>query len=296
MSGFEFVKKHNEGFVKEAGVVQKTRNSSTWRFILADKRAIFAISVLVILSVASLLAFLTPYDQNALSIQDKLLPPSGSHWFGTDDHGRDYFTRVLYGGRISIAVGVLSMIIAIVVGTLAGTISGYFGGVIDNLMMRFLDIFMSIPSFFLLMILNAYLKPGIGNIIVIIGLLSWMDVARIVRAETLTLKGREFVMYAQSSGAGFMRIILKHIIPNAIPSIVVAASLNVAGAILTESALSFLGLGVQQPNASWGSMLNNAQGYMGDATYLAIFPGLLILLTILSFNILGDVFRKAMAR
>ncbi|WP_408869195.1 ABC transporter permease [Brochothrix campestris] len=296
MSGFEFIKKHNEGFLKEAGDVQVVRHSSTWRYLLHDKRAVFALSVLVILTVASLLAFVSPYDQNALSATERLMPPSASHWFGTDDHGRDYLTRVLYGGRISMTVGLLSMVIAIVVGTLAGTISGYFGGVIDNLMMRFLDIFMSIPSFFLLMILNAYLKPGIANIIIIIGLLSWMDVARIVRAETLTLKGREFVLYAKSSGANVMRIIVKHIIPNALPSIVVAASLNIAGAILTESALSFLGLGVQQPNASWGSMLNNAQGFMANASYLALFPGLFILLTILAFNILGDVFRKAMSR
>lgn len=296
MSGFEFIKKHNEGFLKEAGDVQVVRHSSTWRYLLHDKRAVFALSVLVILTLASLLAFVSPYDQNALSATERLMPPSASHWFGTDDHGRDYLTRVLYGGRISITVGLLSMVIAIVVGTLAGTISGYFGGVIDNLMMRFLDIFMSIPSFFLLMILNAYLKPGIANIIIIIGLLSWMDVARIVRAETLTLKGREFVLYAKSSGANVMRIIVKHIIPNALPSIVVAASLNIAGAILTESALSFLGLGVQQPNASWGSMLNNAQGFMANASYLALFPGVFILLTILAFNILGDVFRKAMSR
>ncbi|EUJ37232.1 oligopeptide ABC transporter permease [Brochothrix campestris FSL F6-1037] len=285
-----------KAFLKEAGDVQVVRHSSTWRYLLHDKRAVFALSVLVILTVASLLAFVSPYDQNALSATERLMPPSASHWFGTDDHGRDYLTRVLYGGRISMTVGLLSMVIAIVVGTLAGTISGYFGGVIDNLMMRFLDIFMSIPSFFLLMILNAYLKPGIANIIIIIGLLSWMDVARIVRAETLTLKGREFVLYAKSSGANVMRIIVKHIIPNALPSIVVAASLNIAGAILTESALSFLGLGVQQPNASWGSMLNNAQGFMANASYLALFPGLFILLTILAFNILGDVFRKAMSR
>lgn len=194
------------------------------------------------------------------------------------------------------AVGVLSMLITIVVGTTVGTLSGYFGGIIDNIMMRFLDIFMSIPSFFLLMILNAYLKPGIGNIIVIIGLLSWMDVARIVRAETLTLKEREFILYSKTAGGKIWHIIRKHIIPNAMPSIVVAASLNIASAILTESALSFLGLGVQQPNASWGSMLNNAQGYIGDATYLALFPGLFILLTILAFNVLGDVLRKALSR
>nr|WP_260447564.1 ABC transporter permease [Listeria booriae] len=273
---------------------QLPRERAFWHFLLSQKRGIFAIAVLLILALACGFAFLSPYDPNALSIQDKLLPPSSSHWFGTDDHGRDYLTRVLYGGRVSLTVGFFAMLIALVVGTVAGTVSGYFGGFVDSLLMRFLDIFMSIPSFFLLMILNAYLKPGIGNIILIIGLLSWMDVARIVRAETLSLKEREFILYSKSSGAGVWHIITRHIIPNAMPSIVVAASLNIAAAILTESALSFLGLGVQQPNSSWGSMLNNAQGYIGDATYLALFPGALILLTILSFNVLGDVFRKGL--
>lgn len=273
---------------------QLPRERTFWHFLLSEKRGLFAIGLLVLLALACGLAFLSPYDPNALSIQDKLLPPSSSHWFGTDDHGRDYFTRVLYGGRVSLTVGFLAMLIALVVGTVAGTISGYFGGIVDSLLMRFLDIFMSIPAFFLLMILNAYLTPGIGNIILIIGLLSWMDVARIVRAETLSLKEREFILYSKSSGAGVWHIIIRHIIPNAMPSIVVAASLNIAAAILTESALSFLGLGVQQPSSSWGSMLNNAQSYIGDATYLALFPGALILLTILSFNILGDVFRKGL--
>ncbi|TDR50706.1 peptide/nickel transport system permease protein [Listeria rocourtiae] len=273
---------------------QLPRERTFWHFLLSEKRGLISIGILLFLALACSLAFLSPYDPNALSIQDKLLPPSSSHWFGTDDHGRDYFTRVLYGGRVSLTVGFLAMLIALVVGTIAGTISGFFGGIVDSLLMRFLDIFMSIPSFFLLMILNAYLKPGIGNIILIIGLLSWMDVARIVRAETLSLKEREFILYSKSSGAGVWHIIVRHIIPNAMPSIVVAASLNIAAAILTESALSFLGLGVQQPNSSWGSMLNNAQGYIGDATYLALFPGALILLTILSFNVLGDVFRKGL--
>lgn len=284
-----------QDFERDAEVVHATRERSFWRFMLADRRAVFATSVLILITVACIFAFLSPYDPNALSVQDKLMPPNSSHWFGTDDHGRDYLTRVLYGGRVSLLVGVFAMMIVVVVGTLAGTVSGYFGGFIDNMVMRFLDIFMSIPSFFLLMILNAYLKPGISNIIIIIGLLSWMEVARIVRAETLTLKNVNSFC-TQVFGWRIFHIMFKHIIPNAMPSIVVAASLNVATAILTESALSFLGLGVQQPNASWGSMLNNAQGYVGEATYLALFPGLLILMTILSFNVLGDVLRKGLSR
>jgi peptide/nickel transport system permease protein len=207
--------------------------------------------------------------------------------------GRDYFTRALYGGRVSITVGFLSMIISTVIGTTVGTISGYFGGKIDSLIMRVIDILMSIPTFFLILILNAYLKPGIQNIILIIGLFGWMGIARIVRAETLSVKEREYVLYSKVIGERSNVIIRKHIIANIFPTVMVASTLNIASAILTESSLSFLGLGVQPPNSSWGSMLKYAQGYIADAPYLALFPGMLILLTVLSFNILGDIFRVA---
>jgi peptide/nickel transport system permease protein len=262
--------------------------------LLHDRRAIAAGIVLIVLSIVCLLAFLSPYDPNHLSLQERLLPPSSSHWFGTDDHGRDYLTRILYGGRVSLSVGLLSMVIATTLGTIIGTVSGYLGGFIDSLLMRFLDIFMSLPSFFVLMILNAYLKPSVRNIIIIIGLLSWMDVARIVRSQTMSIKEQEFMLYARSIGVKMWRAIFRHIVPGVMPSIVVAASLNVANAILTESALSFLGLGVQPPASSWGSMLNHAQEYIGTATYLAFFPGVLILAVILSFNVLGDVLRDAL--
>lgn len=275
-------------------VAYKERRESVLYRLCHDKRAIAACIVLIIISAFCLFAFLSPYDPNYLSIQDKLLSPSATHWFGTDDHGRDYFTRVLYGGRVSLAVGLFSMLIAVFLGTIVGTVSGYLGGFVDSFFMRFLDIFMSLPSFFVLMILNAYLKPSVQNIIIIIGLLSWMDVARVVRSQTMSIKEQEFMLYARAIGVRMWRAIFKHIVPGVMPSIVVAASLNVANAILTESALSFLGLGVQPPASSWGSMLNNAQGYIGTATYLAVFPGVLILVVILSFNILGDTLRDAL--
>ena len=182
------------------------------------------------------------------------------------------------------------MILSTTIGTLIGALSGYFGGKLDNIIMRIIDVFMCIPSFFLILIVNAYVKPGIKNIILIIGLFSWMGIARIVRAEALSIKEREYVLCAKALGANTKRVLLKHIIPNIFPSIIVAASINIASAILMESSLSFLGLGVQQPMSSWGSMLQAAQGYIGEAPNLAIFPGLLILLTVLSFNVLGDVF------
>ncbi|MCY9512743.1 ABC transporter permease [Paenibacillus apiarius] len=272
-------------------------NQIKWRNVLTQlkeqKAALAALIILAVFVLMSVLAFLSPYDPNKIMPMDKLQAPSATHWFGTDDYGRDYFARALYGGRVSLSVGFLSMAIAVLVGTAVGTVSGYFGGWVDNVLMRTVDVLMSIPSFFLMLILNAYLKPGISTIIIIIGMLSWMNIARIVRAETLSVKEREYVLYARVSGQSRLAIILKHIVPNIMPTIIVAATINIASAILMESSLSFLGLGVQQPNSSWGSMLNNAQGYIGEAPYLALFPGMFILLTVLSFNFLGDVFRVA---
>ncbi|CAH8707597.1 ABC transporter permease [Paenibacillus thiaminolyticus] len=272
-------------------------NRMKWRNVLTQvkeqKAAIAAIILLAVFALAAIFAFLVPYDPNKIVVTERLLPPSAAHWFGTDDYGRDYLARALYGGRVSLSVGFLAMAIAVIVGTAVGTVSGYFGGWIDNVLMRMVDILMSIPSFFLMLILNAYLKPGITTIILIIGMLSWMNIARIVRAETLSVKEREYVLYARVSGQNTLAIILKHIVPNIMSTIIVAATINIASAILMESSLSFLGLGIQQPNSSWGSMLNNAQGFIGEAPYLALFPGLFILLTVLSFNVLGDVFRVA---
>ncbi|WP_374020576.1 ABC transporter permease [Paenibacillus thiaminolyticus] len=272
-------------------------NRMKWRNVLTQvkeqKAAIAAIILLAVFALAAIFAFLVPYDPNKIVVTERMLPPSAAHWFGTDDYGRDYLARALYGGRVSLSVGFLAMAIAVIVGTAVGTVSGYFGGWIDNVLMRIVDILMSIPSFFLMLILNAYLKPGITTIILIIGMLSWMNIARIVRAETLSVKEREYVLYARVSGQNTLAIILKHIVPNIMSTIIVAATINIASAILMESSLSFLGLGIQQPNSSWGSMLNNAQGFIGEAPYLALFPGLFILLTVLSFNVLGDVFRVA---
>ncbi len=258
-----------------------------------QKTGVAALIVLAVFILAAIFAFLAPYDPNRIVVMDRLQGPSSAHWFGTDDYGRDYFARALYGGRVSLSVGFLSMMISVALGTAVGTVSGYFGGKIDNILMRLVDVLMSIPSFFLMLILNAYLRPGIGTIVFIIGILSWMSISRIVRAETLSVKQREYVLYAKVSGQSTFGIIMKHIIPSIMPTIIVSASMNIASSILMESSLSFLGLGIKQPNSSWGSMLNDAQGFISDAPYMAIFPGLFILLTVLSFNFLGDIFRVA---
>lgn len=271
--------------------MNKRRLQSVKKELTQNKFVLMAIGTLTLLTVVSVFAFLSPYDPSKMSIPDRLQTPSLTHPFGTDDYGRDYLTRALYGGQISLAVGFLSMIVSVSVGTLVGTVSGYFGGKIDNFLMRIVEILMSIPSFFLMLLLNAYLKPGIMTLILIIGFMTWMDTARIVRAETLSVKEREYVLYAKVSGQKSFAIIFRHIIPNIASTIIIAATLTNATAILMESSLSFLGLGIREPDSSWGSMLNNAQGYIGEAWYLTLFPGFLILLTVLSFNVLGDALK-----
>lgn len=259
--------------------------------IKSSKLAMFSLCVLFVVLICSIFAFVSPYNPNKTSISERLNTPSLKHIFGTDELGRDYFTRILYGGRVSLTVGFLSMIMSVSIGTIVGTFSGFIGGKVDKIIMRIIDILMCIPTFFLILIANAYLKPGLKNVIVVIGIFGWMGIARIVRAETLSFKEREYVLASHSMGGRSWYIIKKHILPNVMPTVIVTSSINIARAILTESALSFLGLGVQAPAASWGSMLQTAQGYLSQASHLALFPGMAILLTVLSFNVVGDVLR-----
>ncbi|MBO7745655.1 ABC transporter permease [Paenibacillus sp. MWE-103] len=270
-------------------------NRSKWRNVgaelMANKLGIAAVALLAVFVLAAAFAFLTNKDPNALNVLEKLKPPGAGHWFGTDDYGRDYFARALYGGRVSLTVGFLAMILSTSIGVAVGVASGYFGGWIDTVLMRIVEIILSIPTFLILLLLSVYLKPSVGNLIVIISLLMWMNIARIVRAETLALKEREYVLYAKASGQGALGIIGRHVLPNLASVIIVSATNNIASAIMMESSLSFLGFGVQAPNATWGSMLNGAQGYIVQAPYLAIFPGVLIFLTVLCFNILGNILR-----
>ena len=259
-----------------------------------NKLALICFVILLIIILASLLAPLSPYDPDKIDVINKLQPADKEHWFGTDEMGRDQFTRALYGGRVSLLVAFSSMVISVAVGTLIGTISGYIGGKLDMIIMRCIDIIMSIPSFLLIVVLNAFISPSLSTLVLLISLFGWMSVARIIRAETLSLKERDFILASHGLGSSGIRIIFNHLIPNTMSSLIVAASLAVAKAILTESALSFLNFGVQLPLASWGSMLKNAQDYILDQPMLAIYPGMLILLTVLSFNILGDTLRSAL--
>lgn len=257
-----------------------------------NKLAIVCLIMLLIITFLAVFApILTPYGPNDQDVLNKLAPISKEHVFGTDELGRDYYTRSLYGGRISLSVGFLSMIISTFIGMIIGTVSGYFGGTIDTLLMRFTDIFLTLPSFLLIVVINTIFPPNLTSMIIILGLFEWCQVARVVRAEVLSLKEREFILASKRLGASSYFIITKHIIPNMIPTIIVASSLAVARAILTESSLSFLGVGVQLPAASWGTLLRGAQSYIMTNPSLAIYPGVFIVLTVLSFNVIGDALR-----
>lgn len=266
-----------------------------WKNVLNElkhnKSAIFAIVYLTVIILFSVFAFLIPIDPDAINVSNMLASPSAKSWFGTDELGRDYLTRTIYGGRVSLLVGVAAMLTSTVIGVLVGTISGYFGGLIDSLLMRIVDVISSIPWMILVTVVSIFMQPGLKTIIIVIGLFTWMEIARLVRAETLSIKEREYVEYSAFVGEKSFAIILRHIIPSVFPTIIVAATTSIAGAIMTESSLSFLGLGIQQPMSSWGSLLQSAQGNLGTAPYMAILPGVLIILTVYSFNKLGDVMR-----
>jgi len=256
-----------------------------------SKSTIFSVIFLIFIVFISVFAFLIPINPDATNTANMLQTPSVGHLFGTDELGRDYLTRTIYGGRVSLIVGVLAMIISTSIGVLVGTVSGYFGGKIDNILMRFVDIISSIPWLILVTVISIFLKPGLQAIIIVIGLFTWMEIARLVRAETLSIKEREYVLYAISIGQSSKTIIVKHIIPSVFPTIIIASTTSIAGAIMTESSLSFLGLGIQQPMSSWGNLLQNAQANLQSAPYMAILPGVLIILTIYSFNKLGNTLR-----
>lgn len=244
------------------------------------------------ISLAAILApLIAPHDPNALDVSRVLQAPSASHPLGTDALGRDIFSRMLYGGRVSLWVGFLAVGLSVAVGLFFGLIAGYFGGLADEVIMRGVDVMLCFPSFFLILAVIAFLEPSLTNIMIIIGLTSWMGVARLVRAEALTLKHRDFVRAARLAGAGSARILTRHILPNAAAPVLVSATLGVAGAILTESSLSFLGLGVQPPTPSWGNMLLEGKEVLEIAPWLSIFPGVAILLTVLGYNLLGESLR-----
>jgi peptide/nickel transport system permease protein len=270
------------------------------RHVTAMLGGIIMLIMTIVIAFAPVFSPYDPFDQDLLN---RLQPPSAEHWMGTDDLGRDMLTRILYGGRISLSVGLLAMGVSIVLGTLIGLTAGYYGDWTDSILMRITEIFLSIPRLFVLIAMGMFLRslnlPNIqaGSfmpIAVVIGALSWMGTARLVRASTLELRGREFVQASRALGGSDVRLLFMHILPNIMSPIIVSATLGLAGAIISESGLSYLGFGVQLPTPTWGNMLSNTQNQMLTAPWTAIFPGLMIFFVVIAINYLGDGLRDAL--
>lgn len=266
-----------------------------WSRFKKNKLALGGSFIVALFFVVSIFApLLSPHDPGEINLQNVLAPPSADNPLGTDELGRDVLSRMIWGSRISLKVGFVSTGIAILIGIVLGAVAGYYGGWVDSFIMRAVDIMLCFPTFFLILAVIAFLEPSIWNIMAIIGLTGWMGITRLVRADFISLKERDFVQAARAIGAGDMRIIFIHILPNAMASILVAATFGVAGAILTESALSFLGIGVQPPTPSWGNILTAGKDNIDIAWWLSFFPGLAILLTVLGYNLLGEGIRDSL--
>lgn len=268
----------------------------SWKAFRRHKLALACLLILIMIAVVSLLGpYVSPWDAETINFADKSQGPSWSHPFGTDELGRDQLVRVMEGGRISLTVALIAVVMAMTLGVFVGTGAGYIGGAIDNLLMRLVDVFYSMPGLLVAILLLALIGQGFWTIVVAIGLFRWMGTARLVRASFLSLRQMEYVEAARTIGVPSWRIAFRHILPNALSPIIVASTLGIAGAILTESALSFLGLGFQPPQATWGRMLSEAQSVVVNEGHWwrGLFPGLMIFLTVLSVNFVGDGLRDA---
>ncbi|MBI2568527.1 MAG: ABC transporter permease [Candidatus Schekmanbacteria bacterium] len=270
--------------------------ATLWRRFRRHWAAVGGLVVIVVLGCASVgvSLFVPEAETLALRFAEKLEPPGARHWFGTNELGQDVFLRCLYGGRVSLRVGIEATVVALLAGVLLGALAGAAGGVVDGLVMKLVDVMLAIPIFFVLLLLASYFGANLHLVTLVIGLSSWPDVCRLVRADFLSLREKEFVEAAWALGATPARVVWRHLLPNAASPIIVAATLGVARAIIVESALSYLGFGSQPPNASWGYMLRNAQSHITEYPWLAFFPGALIFATVLAFNFVGDGLRDAL--
>lgn len=278
---------------------QKARKNSQFGGVMKRLRknrlAVFGLICVILLVLVAVFAdFIAPYDYAEQHLLDAFQPPSSKYLFGTDEFGRDIFSRVIYGSRISLQVGFIAVGLAMFIGGFLGAISGYYGGRTDNIIMRIMDVLLSIPQILLAIAIAASLGPGLFNLMIAVGISSIPSYARIVRGSVLSIKGQEFVEASKAMGAGDLQIIMKHIIPNCMAPIIVQATLGVAFAILTAAGLSFIGLGIQPPVSEWGGMLSSARGYIRDCAYMTFFPGMAIMITILALNFLGDGLRDAL--
>ena len=273
--------------------VQRNR---AWVRFLRHRLAMFGTAAILLLVLATIIGpWLIPFDQLHIDIRNRFAPPLvAGHIFGTDQLGRDLAARLFTAGRLSLTIGFSAMVISASFGTLIGVVAGYYGGLIGAALMRFVDAILCFPTIFLLLVLAAFIVPNVAMITLIIAATAWMEVARIVASQIATLRERDFTLAAEMLGASGSYIMFNELLRNAVGPIVVAATLNVARAVLLEAYVSFLGYGVQPPAASWGNMLNDAQQYLGSAPWLAIFPGLAITLAVASFNFVGDGLRDAL--
>ncbi|HET7711085.1 MAG TPA: ABC transporter permease [Thermoanaerobaculia bacterium] len=269
--------------------------SPVWTRFRRSRVALAAVCYVVLVTLLALFAsVLAPYPPNATSLLDRLQAPGGEHFFGTDDLGRDVLSRMLYGARVSLAVGLLATAVSLIIGSLLGAIAGYYGGAADWVISRAIEIVLCFPFLFLVLAIVALFKPSFLTLVIALGLTSWTTEARFMRGELLRIRDVEYAEAARASGAGDSRIIFRHLLPNALAPVLVSASFGVAWAIMTESALSFLGLGVPLPTPSWGGILTVAQEHVGQAWWLVLFPGVAIFLTVAAFNIIGDRFRESL--
>jgi ABC-type dipeptide/oligopeptide/nickel transport systems, permease components len=277
----------------------KNKSSSfyheSFRIFRKNKTAMISLAILIFLIAVALLApWICRYDPDAQVLKDRLLFPSAAHWFGTDEFGRDILTRCIYGCRISLSVGIVSQLIATVIGYSMGVCAGYFGGRTDDVISFLIQLFSSIPFLLFAMALMCALGSGLVNLYVSLGLLTWASTARLIRGTVLQIKNQEYIQACRADGGSSLRIIMKHLLPNCIPMLIIAITLGIPNAILSEASLSYLGLGVPAPTASWGSMIAGSQTFIRTNTYYSLFPGLCIIITVMAFNMLGDGLRDAL--
>jgi peptide/nickel transport system permease protein len=277
------------------GVPTLVAGSGALARFIRHRAAVAGITLIGLLALTAVLApALTAHGPDAQDLVNRLQSPTRTHWLGTDGHGRDVLTRLLFGARVSLIVGLAAAALAVVLGVLIGAVAGYWGGRIDLVLMRFTDVFMTIPVLFLILLVVAAYGASLTNTIGVLGAVYWPGVARLVRSQMLSLRARDFVLAARAIGAGDARVVSRHLLPNAAGVIVVQVTLSVATAILAESALSFLGLGVPPPTPSWGNMLTEGRLHLTGAWWIATFPGLAILVSVLAFNLTGDGLRDAL--
>jgi peptide/nickel transport system permease protein len=267
----------------------------TLRRLVKNKMGMAGLFIVAILFFTAIFAdYLAPFPPDRIDTENILAPPTGAHYMGTDVLGRDVLSRIIHGAGVSLSVGFVAVGISTLIGVILGSLSGYYGSLVDRVVMRFVDIMLCFPTFFLILAVIAFIGPSIWNIMVVIGVTSWMGVTRLVRAEFLSIRERDYVQAAISQGASDLRIIFLHILPNAMAPVLVAAPLGIAAAVLVESSLSFLGIGVQPPDPSWGNMLTEGKDNIEIAWWLSVFPGLAIFITVMGYNLLGEAIRDSL--